>query len=81
MAPHLTARARPQLPAFCQTRRHPSTVSQGSLNALRSLLGVVVLLQLGTVMLVAMRPMPPAPERSIAGGMPAGRASNQAVGP
>ncbi|MCP9831006.1 hypothetical protein KBZ14_06310 [Synechococcus sp. HJ21-Hayes] len=63
-APHLVsnggAQRRPQLPAFCRTRR-PITVavSVSSLTALRLLVLVGLLFQLSTLLLVIAGPVPP----------------------
>ena len=53
---------RPQLPAFCRTRR-PTTVavSVSSLNALRLLVLLGLLFQLSTLLLVLAGPVPPQP--------------------
>ena len=63
-APHLVSNGgagrRPQLPAFCRTRR-PTTVdvTVNSLTALRLLVLVGLLFQLSTVLLVIAGPVPP----------------------
>ena len=56
---------RPQLPAFCRTRR-PTTVavSVSSLNALRLLVLLGLLFQLSTLLLVLAGPVPPQPPAS-----------------
>ena len=63
-APHLVSNGgagrRPQLPAFCRTRR-PTTiaVTVNSLTALRLLVLVGLLFQLSTLLLVIAGPVPP----------------------
>ena len=63
-APHLVSNGgagrRPQLPAFCRTRR-PTTVAVTvkSLTALRLLVLVGLLFQLSTLLLVIAGPVPP----------------------
>lgn len=63
-APHLVSNGgagrRPQLPAFCRTRR-PTTiaVTVNSLAALRLLVLVGLLFQLSTLLLVIAGPVPP----------------------
>ena len=63
-APHLVSNGgvgrRPQLPAFCRTRR-PTTVAVtvNSLTALRLLVLVGLLFQLSTLLLVIAGPVPP----------------------
>ena len=53
--------AKPQLPAFCRTRRPiTTTVSLCSLRQLQWLLWLVLALQLSTVLLVLAGPVPPA---------------------
>ena len=52
---------RPQLPAFCCTRRPTLTVNISSLTFLRNLLVVVLLVQLSTLLLVIAGPVPPRP--------------------
>ncbi len=50
---------RPQLPAFCRSRRPTLTVSVSSLAGLRHLLLLVLLMQLSTLLLVIAGPVPP----------------------
>ena len=63
-APHLVSNGgagrRPQLPAFCRTRR-PTTVAvtDNCLTALRLLVLVGLLFQLSTLLLVIAGPVPP----------------------
>jgi len=63
-APHLVSNGgagrRPQLPAFCRTRR-PTTVAVtlNSLTTLRLLVLVGLLFQLSTLLLVIVGPVPP----------------------
>lgn len=63
-APHLVSNGgagrRPQLPAFCRTRR-PTTVAVtvNSLTSLRLLVLVGLLFQLSTLLLVIAGPVPP----------------------
>ena len=53
--------AKPQLPAFCRTRRPiTTTVRLGDLRQLQWLLWLVLALQLSTVLLVLAGPVPPA---------------------
>ena len=53
---------RPQLPAFCRTRRlNTATVSVSSLAGLRLLVLLVLLFQLSTLLLVLAGPVPPRP--------------------
>ena len=64
-SPYVSSRCggrRPQLPAFCRTRR-PTTVavSVSSLNALRLLVLLGLLFQLSTLLLVLAGPVPPQP--------------------
>ena len=65
-SPHVrsngAARPRPQLPAFCRSRR-PTTVavSVSSLNALRLLVLLGLLFQLSTLLVVIAGPVPPRP--------------------
>ena len=64
-SPYVSSRGggrRPQLPAFCRTRR-PTTVavSVSSLNALRLLVLLGLLFQLSTLLLVLAGPVPPQP--------------------
>ena len=63
-APHLVSNGgagrRPQLPAFCRTRRPTTvTVTVNSLTALRLLVLVGLLFQLSTLLLVIAGPVPP----------------------
>jgi hypothetical protein len=58
MAPHTRVSRRPQLPAFCRTRRQATTVTISSLSGLRTVLNAVVLLQLSTLLLVLADPQP-----------------------
>lgn len=51
---------RPQLPAFCRTRRPTATVSVSSLAALQRLVLLVFVFQLSTLLLVIAGPVPPA---------------------
>lgn len=52
-------RSRPELPAFCRTRRRTISVPICSLNGLRNLLLVLLLVQLSTLLLViAAMPLP-----------------------
>lgn len=64
-SPHVrsngAARPRPQLPAFCRSRRPVVTVSVSSLNALRLLVLLGLLFQLSTLLLVLAGPVPPQP--------------------
>ena len=71
-SPHVrsngAARPRPQLPAFCRTRRPTSVaVSVSSLNALRLLVLLGLLFQLSTLLVVIAGPVPPKPSSSQAG--------------
>lgn len=50
---------RPQLPAFCRTRRPTATVSVSSLAALQRLVLLVLVFQLSTLLLVIAGPVPP----------------------
>ncbi len=64
-SPYVSSRGggrRPQLPAFCRTRR-PTTVavSVSSLNALRLLVLLGLLFQLSTLLVVIAGPVPPRP--------------------
>lgn len=52
-------RNRPQLPAFCRTRRPTATVSVSSLAALQRLVLLVLVFQLSTLLLVIAGPVPP----------------------
>ena len=52
---------RPQLPAFCRSRRPVVTVSVSSLNALRLLVLLGLLFQLSTLLVVIAGPVPPRP--------------------
>jgi hypothetical protein len=52
--------SRPQLPAFCRTRRTTVTVSVSSLAALQRLVLLVLVVQLSTLLLVIAGPVPPA---------------------
>jgi len=52
-------RRRPELPAFCRTRRRSITVSINSLAALRLLVLLGLLFQLSTLLLVIAGPVPP----------------------
>jgi hypothetical protein len=54
---------RPQLPAFCRTRRPTVTVSISSLAALQRLVLLVLVFQLSTILLVIAGPVPPRPLR------------------
>ncbi len=69
-APHIrsngAAGPRPQLPAFCRSRRPIITVNVSSLSALRNLVLLVLLFQLSTLLLVIAGPVPPrlSPARS-----------------
>jgi hypothetical protein len=62
-APHIrsngAAGPRPQLPAFCRSRRPTITVNVSSLSALRNLVLLVLLFQLSTLLLVIAGPVPP----------------------
>ena len=64
-SPHVrsngAAGPRPQLPAFCRSRRPVVTVSVSSLNALRLLVLLGLLFQLSTLLLVLAGPVPPQP--------------------
>ncbi len=65
-SPHVgsngAARPRPQLPAFCRTRRPTAVaVSVSSLNALRLLVLLGLLFQLSTLLVVIAGPVPPRP--------------------
>ena len=64
-SPHVrsngAARPRPQLPAFCRSRRPVVTVSVSSLNALRLLVLLGLLFQLSTLLVVIAGPVPPRP--------------------
>jgi len=68
-APHVTSSRggsrRPQLPAFCRTRR-PTTVAitASSLAALRLMVLLGLLFQLSTLLLVLAGPVPPRPAGS-----------------
>jgi hypothetical protein len=50
---------KPQLPAFCRTRRPTTTVYVSSLRDLYRLLLLVLVLQLSTLLLVIAGPVPP----------------------
>ncbi|MGB5134051.1 MAG: hypothetical protein WBN89_02630 [Prochlorococcaceae cyanobacterium] len=50
---------RPQLPAFCRTRRPTVTVSVSGLAALQRLVLLVLVFQLSTLLLVIAGPVPP----------------------
>lgn len=50
---------KPQLPAFCRTRRPTVTVSVSSLRCLYRLLLLVLVFQLSTLLLVIAGPVPP----------------------
>lgn len=52
---------RPQLPAFCRTRRPTVTVNISSLVGLRGLVLLGLLFQLSTLLLVIAGPVPPRP--------------------
>ncbi len=54
-------RRRPELPAFCRTRRRNVTVSTSSLSALRLLVLLGLLVQLSTLLLVLACPVPSKP--------------------
>jgi hypothetical protein len=62
-APHIrsngAAGPRPQLPAFCRSRRPTITVNVSSLSALRNLVLLALLFQLSTLLLVISGPVPP----------------------
>ena len=64
-SPHVrsngAAGPRPQLPAFCRSRRPVVTVSVSSLNALRLLVLLGLLFQLSTLLVVIAGPVPPRP--------------------
>ena len=64
-SPHVrsngAARPRPQLPAFCRSRRPVVTVSVSSLIALRLLVLLGLLFQLSTLLVVIAGPVPPRP--------------------
>ena len=64
-SPHVrsngAAGPRPQLPAFCRSRRPVVTVSVSSLNALRLLVLLGLLFQLSTLLVVIAGPAPPRP--------------------
>ena len=64
-SPHVrsngAAGPRPQLPAFCRSRRPVVTVSVSSLNALRLLVLLGLLFQLSTLLLLIAGPLPPRP--------------------
>ena len=64
-SPYVSSRCggrRPQLPAFCRTRRPTSVaVTVSSLNALRLLVLLGLLFQLSTLLLVLAGPVPPQP--------------------
>ncbi len=63
------SRRRPELPAFCRTRRPTVVVSISSLRSLRILLLLVLAFQLSTLLLVIAGPVAPrpapAPSRSL----------------
>lgn len=56
---HGAAGPRPQLPAFCRTRRPTVMVTAHSLNDLRNLVLLMLVLQLSTLLLVIAGPVPP----------------------
>ena len=64
-SPHVrsngAAGPRPQVPAFCRSRRPVVTVSVSSLNALRLLVLLGLLFQLSTLLVVIAGPVPPRP--------------------
>ncbi|MCP9861286.1 MULTISPECIES: hypothetical protein [unclassified Cyanobium] len=64
-SPHVrsngAAMPRPQLPAFCRSRRPVVTVSVSSLIALRLLVLLGLLFQLSTLLVVIAGPVPPRP--------------------
>jgi len=64
-SPYVSSRCggrRPQLPAFCRTRRPTSVaVTVSSLNALRLLVLLGLLFQLSTLLLMLAGPVPPQP--------------------
>jgi len=55
---------RPQLPAFCRSRRPVVTVTASSIVSLRLLVLLVLLFQLSTLLLVIAGPLPPRPVTS-----------------
>ena len=55
---------RPHLPAFCRSRRAAVTFSHTSPTGLRVLLGLGLLVQLSTLLLVIAGPVPPRPTSS-----------------
>ena len=85
-SPHVrsngAARPRPQLPAFCRSRR-PTTVavSVSSLNALRLLVLLGLLFQLSTLLVVIAGPVPPLPVISSSHDLRPDAVSSTAGGP
>jgi len=61
MALHSTNSPRPQLPAFCRSRRpHHIPIDASSLQRLHQLIWVVLAVQLSSVLLLLAGPVPPA---------------------
>ena len=84
-SPHVrsngAARPRPQLPAFCRSRRPVVTVSVSSLNALRLLVLLGLLFQLSTLLVVIAGPVPPLPVISSSHDLRPDAVSSTAGGP
>ena len=84
-SPYVSSRGggrRPQLPAFCRTRR-PTTVavSVSSLTALRLLVLLGLLFQLSTLLVVIAGPVPPRPVISSSHDLRPDAVSSTAGGP
>ena len=84
-SPHVrsngAAGPRPQLPAFCRSRRPVVTVSVSSLNALRLLVLLGLLFQLSTLLVVIAGPVPPRPVISSSHDLRPDAVSSTAGGP
>ena len=84
-SPHVrsngAAGPRPQLPAFCRSRRPVVTVSVSSLNALRLLVLLGLLFQLSTLLVVIAGPAPPRPVISSSHDLRPDAVSSTAGGP
>lgn len=64
MAPHTSVSRRPQLPAFCRTRRQATTVTISSLRQLRGLVYVLLTIQLSSLFLLCSERIAPPALRS-----------------
>ena len=84
-SPYVSSRGggrRPQLPAFCRTRRRTTVaVSVSSLNALRLLVLLGLLFQLSTLLVVIAGPAPPRPVISSSHDLRLDAVSSTAGGP